>query len=187
MLLLQPLIAAITAGCRAILKPSELAEASQALLQKLVVKYLDSSAIRLVTAGPAETGKILNHRFNHIFFTGSSKVAKQVSVAVETQLTRTALELGGKGPAIVTASANVDLAAKRIAYGKFLNAGQICLSINHAFADPAIHDELVKRLGYWFNHYLNGSYENYVRVVNERNFDCLKTILEKTDTKIAVL
>jgi aldehyde dehydrogenase (NAD+) len=184
LLLLQPLIAAIAAGCCVVLKPSELAEASQSLLERLVGKYLDRSAIRLVTAGPAETGKILERRFNHIFFTGSSKVARFVTAAAAKHLTPVVLELGGQGPAIVTASANVDLAAKRIAYGKFLNAGQICLSVNHVFVDPSIHDELVERLGYWFNQYLDGSYENYVRIVNQRNFDRLKTMLDRTDGKI---
>jgi aldehyde dehydrogenase (NAD+) len=142
LLLLQPMLGAIAAGCCVMLKPSELSVASQALLVELIPKYLDSSAIRLVTGGPQETSRILEHRFNHIFFTGSSKVARFVTAAAAKHLTPTVLELGGQGPAIVTKTANIDLAAKRIAAGKFQNAGQICLSINHVFAEPEIHDQV---------------------------------------------
>jgi aldehyde dehydrogenase (NAD+) len=99
-LLLQPLVAAITAGCAAMLKPSELAPASEELLSKLVPKYLDQEAIRIVTGSPAETGRILEHRFNHIFFTGSGKVAHFIAAAAAKHLTPTVLELGGQGPAM---------------------------------------------------------------------------------------
>ncbi len=124
LLLLQPVIAAVAAGCCVLMKPSELAIASQKLLQDLVARYLDSSAIALVTGGPSETAYILERKFNHIFFTGSSKIARHITAAAAKHLTPTVLELGGQGPAIVTESADVDLAAKRIAYAKFLNAGQ---------------------------------------------------------------
>jgi aldehyde dehydrogenase (NAD+) len=180
LLLLQPLFAAITAGCCVMLKPSEISVASQDLLHKLIPKYLDGSAIRLVTGGPAETSYILEHKFNHIFFTGSGKVARFVTAAAAKHLTPCVLELGGQGPAIVTATADIDLAAKRIAYGKFLNAGQICLSINHVFVDPAIHDEFLARLGYWFTTYLGSSSDQYCKIVNERNFDRLSLMLAKT-------
>jgi len=142
LLLLQPMLGAIAAGCCVMLKPSELALASQALLVDLIPRYLDTSAIRIVTGGPQETGKILELRFNHIFFTGSGVVAKYVTAAAAKHLTPTVLELGGQGPAIITKSANVDLAAKRVAYGKFLNAGQICLTVNHVFAEPEIYDQV---------------------------------------------
>jgi aldehyde dehydrogenase (NAD+) len=124
LLLIQPIIAAVTAGCCVLMKPSELALASQKLLQTLVAQYLDSSAIALVTGGPIETAHILERRFDHIFFTGSSAIARHITAAAAKHLTPTVLELGGRGPAIVTQSADVDLAAKRIAYAKFLNAGQ---------------------------------------------------------------
>jgi aldehyde dehydrogenase (NAD+) len=131
LLLIQPVIAAVAAGCCVLMKPSELAPASQKLLQDLVSQYLDLSAIALVTGGPSETSHILEQKFDHIFFTGSSKVARFITAAAAKQLTPTVLELGGQGPAIVAESADVDLAAKRIAYAKFLNAGQSrCNDIN---------------------------------------------------------
>ena len=149
-LALAPVLAAISAGNCVVIKPSELAVTSQTLLAKLVPQYLDQSAIRLVTGGPAETGRILERKFNHIFFTGSSTIARHITSAAAKHLTPTVLELGGQGPAIVTGSANIDLSAKRLALSKVLNAGQICLSANHVFVDPAIHDQFVERLGFCY-------------------------------------
>jgi aldehyde dehydrogenase (NAD+) len=181
-LLLQPVVAAIAAGCAIIMKPSDLSIATQDLVCELVPKYLDTSAIAAVSAGPQEMTRILEYKFEHIFYTGGSKVARIVTAAAAKHLTPTVLELGGQGPAIVTASANVDLAAKRIAYAKFVNAGQICISVNHVFADPAIYDEFVKRLSYWNDHFQGGEKKgaNMVRIVNERNFNRLVGSLERT-------
>lgn len=178
------MVAVISAGCRIMIKPSEIAVACQDLLVKLISEYLDSSAIQLVTGDPAETATILELKFNHIFFTGSNKVARYITAAAAKHLTPTVLELGGQGPAIVAASANVDLAAKRMALGKFLNAGQICLSINHVYVDPSVHDKLVERLAHWFNVYQDESGEQMCRIVNDRNFDRLAGLLEKTDGKV---
>ncbi|CZR42660.1 uncharacterized protein FPRO_09963 [Fusarium proliferatum ET1] len=180
LLTLQPVIAAITAGCCVVVKPSELSVASQNLMQDLVGRYLDPEAIRLVTGGPQETTRLLELKFNHIFFTGSTKVAKFVAEAAAKHLTPTVLELGGQGPAIVTAKADVDLAAKRIAYAKFLNAGQICLSVNHVFVDPEVHDTFVERLQYWTRQFSGGESSHMCKIVNRRNFDRLSGLLENT-------
>jgi len=180
LLLLQPLIAAITAGCAVMLKPSELAPASEELLVRLVQHYLDQSAIRIVTGGPAETSRILESRFNHIFFTGSGKIARYITAAAAKHLTPTVLELGGQGPAIITRSADMDLAAKRVAFAKFLNSGQICLTVNHCFVDPTIHDEFVERLGYWFTQYMADPKEGYSRIINGANFDRLTGMLKSS-------
>jgi aldehyde dehydrogenase (NAD+) len=119
------MIAAIAAGCAMILKPSDVAPASQDLLMEIIPKYLDHDAIRCISAGPQEMGYILQHRFDHIFYTGSPKVAKIIHIAAAKNLTPVTLELGGQGPAIVSSAANIDLAAKRIASTKFMNAGQV--------------------------------------------------------------
>ncbi|KAF5688646.1 aldehyde dehydrogenase (NAD+) [Fusarium denticulatum] len=174
---LQPVIAAITAGCCVVVKPSELSVASQNLMQDFVGRYLDPEAIRRVTGGPQETTKLLELKFNHIFFTGSTKVAKFVAAAAAKHLTPTVLELGGQGPAIVTAKADLDLAAKRIAYAKFLNAGQICLSVNHVFVDPEVHDAFVQRLHYWTQQFSSGESSHMCKIVNKRNFDRLSDSL----------
>lgn len=180
-LTLQPAVSATAAGCCVMLKPSELSKASEKLLKELVSTYMDPTAVRLVTGGPGETGEILKLRFDHVFFTGSSKVARYITQATAKHLTPTVLELGGQGPAIVCASADVDVAAKRIAWVKWMNAGQICLSVNHVFADAAIHDAFVERLKYWNETFeADSENEQMCRIVNESNFDRLTGMLEKT-------
>ena len=184
LLLFQPLIAAITAGCAVMLKPSELAVESEKLVVRLVNEYLDPEAVRIVTGGPAETSHILEHRFNPIFFTGSGEIAQYVATSAAKFLTPTVLELGGQGPAIVTKTANVDIAAKRVAFAKFFNAGQICLTVNHCFVDPDVHDRFVQRLGYWFDQYLAGPKDGYSKIINGNNFDRLTGMLRGTDGRV---
>lgn len=184
---LQPLVAAIAAGCCAIIKPSDLATNCANLIAEMVPKYLDGEAYRVVTAGPKEMEFILQHKFNHIFYTGSTKVGRIIALAAAAFLTPVTLELGGQGPAIVTESTDIDLAAKRIASTKFQNAGQICLSVNHVFVPKTIRTEFVEKLGGWFDTFLKDEKENpeqMVRIINERNFDRLERMLEKTEGKI---
>lgn len=88
---------------------------------------------------------ILERRFDHIFYTGSPNVARTVSAAAAKHLTPTVLELGGRNCCFITQSADINLAAKRIVFSKYMNAGQVCLSSNHAFIDPNVHDEFVER------------------------------------------
>lgn len=126
-LLLQPMVAAIAAGCAVILKPSDVTSATQDVLMEIVPQYMDRDAIRCVSAGPQEMGYILEHRFDHIFYTGSPNIAKIIHAAAAKHLTPVTLELGGQCPAIVAESANLDLAAKHIAVTKFMNAGQVGL------------------------------------------------------------
>ncbi|KAJ5370470.1 uncharacterized protein N7496_006562 [Penicillium cataractarum] len=180
LLVLQPLIAAITAGCCAIIKPSELTVACQNLLRDLVTRYLDPTAIRVVCGGVDETTKLLELPFNHIFFTGSANVGRHISTAAAKSLTPTTLELGGQCPAIVGRSANLERAAKAIAYSKFLNAGQICLAVNHVFVDAAVHDEFVKRLRHWSQQFLHGEQKITTAIVNQQNWDRLSSLLQQT-------
>lgn len=184
LLAIRPLISAIAAGCCVMVKPSELAMHTQNLIAELIPKYLDTSAIRCVTAGPTEMSYILIHKFNHIFYTGSSKIARIVAAAAAKHLTPCVLELGGQGPAIVTRNADVDMAAKRVAWAKFLNAGQICLSVNHVFCDPAIYEAFIERLTYWNGVFRNGNDEGMVKIVNERNYKRLEGLLGKTEGKV---
>jgi aldehyde dehydrogenase (NAD+) len=151
LLLLQPLFPAIAAGCCVLLKPSELAPVTEQLLVTLVPKYLDQDAIRIATGEAENMTHILEHRFNHIFFTGSGTIARFVAAAAAKTLTPTTLELGGQDPAIVTASADINLAAKRIASSKYQNAGQICLTANHVFVDSVVYDQFVDRVGTGLN------------------------------------
>jgi len=163
-----------------LLKPSELAPHVEAVLLDIVPKYLDPQAIRIVTGGPSEMEVILALQYNHIFFTGSSKVARHITAAAAKHLTPVVLELGGQGPCIVAKSADIDLAAKRITYAKFNNSGQICLSVNHVYVEPEIAQQLVKRMAYWNDRYLAEGTKCMTRIVNERNFDRLMRLLENS-------
>ncbi|KAL6406774.1 putative aldehyde dehydrogenase [Ilyonectria robusta] len=185
--LLEPMICAIAAGCTMVLKPSELAVASQDLIAEIVPTYLDQDAIRVVTAGPEGMNHILDKKWDHIFFTGSTPVGKIIYAKAAVHLTTVTLELGGRGPAIVTPKANIDLAAKRIASAKIMNAGQVCLSVNHVFVDPSIKEEFVKALLKYFNLFLSSTSEQptyYSSIINERNFDRLERLLQQSSGKI---
>ena len=183
---LNPLIAAISAGCCAMVKPAETSVACQDLMAALITKYLDQEAILALTGGPTEATLILERRFDLIFYTGSSKIAKIIAAAAAKHVTPTVLELGGQAPCIVTPSADIDSAAKRITFSKYLNGGQICLAANHVFVDPSVHDKFVERAVYWLGEYLkDGGKDDAVRIVNERNYDRLVGLLKQTSGTIA--
>ena len=120
----QPLIGAIAAGCCAVLKPSELAPHFSTLIADLVPKYLDSSAYRVVNGAIPETTKLLEFQWDHISYTGNGRVGRIVAGAAAKHLTPCSLELGGKSPVYVDSTYDMDLAAKRILFGKCNNAGQ---------------------------------------------------------------
>ncbi|KAF7556473.1 hypothetical protein G7Z17_g1394 [Cylindrodendrum hubeiense] len=185
--LFEPMICAISAGCTMVLKPSELAEASQDLIAEIVPKYLDQDAIKVVTSGPAGMDHILSKKWDHIFFTGSTVVGKIIYAKAAANLTTVTLELGGRGPAIVTANADIDTAAKRIASAKFMNAGQICLTVNHVFVDPSVKEQFIAALVKYFDLFRSGSSQqpaHYSHVINERNFNRLDRLLEQSKGKI---
>jgi len=123
----QPLIGAIAAGCTAVLKPSELVPTFSQLLADIVPKYLDSNAFRIVNGYVPETTKLLDLQWDHIFYTGNGKVARIIANAAAKHLTPMTLELGGKSPVIIDSTCDIDLAAKRILWGKCNNAGQASL------------------------------------------------------------
>lgn len=186
--LFEPMVAAITAGCAVILKPSELAPASQDLIARIVPKYLDQDAVRVVTAGPKEMDYLLGKKFDHIFFTGSTAVGKIIYARAAPNLTTVTLELGGRGPAIVTPNADIELAAKRIANVKFLNSGQVCIGINHVFVDPKVKGPFLKALAKHFDQFLSGGPDrapDYVsRIINDRHYGRLEGLLENSKGNI---
>lgn len=182
---LMPLIAAISAGCCVMVKPAEATISCQNLMAEIFPEYLDNSAIQVVTGGPQETSMILERRFDHIFYTGNPRIGKIIQTAAAKHLTPTVLELGGQAPCIVTPSADINLAAKRIMFSKFLNAGQICLSSNHVFVDPSVHDKFVERATHWIGQYLKDEGKDQVaHIINERNYDRLIGLLNQTGGNI---
>lgn len=180
-LTLKPFASAIAAGCCALIKPSEVAAHTAELMINLASKYLDSEAYAFVSGGASETEYMLTHKFDHVFFTGSTRIGKNIAAAAAKHLTPTVLELGGQGPAIVTKTANVDLAAKRILAAKFMNAGQICLTVNHAFVHPDIHDQFLERIKYWNEQFTHNGEENGIStIINEQHHARLTSMLEQT-------
>ncbi|MFC4554013.1 aldehyde dehydrogenase family protein [Georgenia faecalis] len=131
-----PLIGALAAGNTALLKPSELTPTVSATIARLVPRYLDGVAV--VEGGPEETGEVLAQRFDHIVYTGGSRVARIVMRAAAEHLTPVTLELGGKSPAWVDGTTDLRTAARRLAWGKFLNAGQTCVAPDYVLAPPDV-------------------------------------------------
>jgi aldehyde dehydrogenase (NAD+) len=111
-------------------------------------------------------------------------VARHIAAAAAKHLTPTVLELGGQCPAIVGASADIEAAAKDIAWIKYLNSGQICLSVNHVFAHPSIERKLIERMTYWFNEYNKGAADAMTHIVNDKNYLRLTGLAEKTEGKV---
>ncbi|NKX51290.1 aldehyde dehydrogenase family protein [Arthrobacter deserti] len=174
-LLLAPLVGALAAGNCAVLKPSELAPATAALLCRLVPEYLDPRVVAIVDGGPEGAAELLRQRFDHIFFTGGERAGREVAQAAARQLTPVTLELGGKCPAVV-ADGHWGNIARRIAHGKFLNAGQTCvapdyvLAVGKAAAQLRVH--LPEAIREFYGRRPLRS-RDYGRIVNERHFDRL--------------
>ncbi|KAL8701766.1 MAG: hypothetical protein Q9224_000344, partial [Gallowayella concinna] len=182
-LLLLPLLGAIAAGNAAILKPSEFAPATSAWLAELIPKYLDHDCFRVVQGGKDVVEELLLHPLGHIFFTGSTPVGKAIMAAASKHLTPITLELGGKSPAIVTEGCNIPQAAKRIAWGKFLNAGQTCVAPDYALVQesilPQFHEELTRVMQTLYTH--DPKYPaKYGRILNTVHFNRLGSLLAST-------
>ena len=141
MLTLGPLVSAIAAGNTAVVKPSEVSEASAAVVAEMIPKYLDPDAVAVVTGGVPETTALLDQHWDLIFFTGSPAIGKIIHQAAAKHLTPTVLELDSKNPTIVHSSAHLKAAARRIAYGRFCNSGHICTAPDHVLAWPDVEDE----------------------------------------------
>ena len=142
-----PLVAAIAAGNTVALKPSEFTPQSTAVMAKIVAEVFPPEEVSLFAGGVSTAQALLDHPFNHIFFTGSPRVGKIVMAKAAEHLASVTLELGGKSPTIVTREADVRHAANRIAWGKFMNAGQICIAPDYVLVHESRRDELIEQLG----------------------------------------
>lgn len=145
-LTLGPLVGAIAAGNTVVLKPSEFAPASSRLMVELVEKYLDTSAVAVVEGDGSVSQELIAQGLDRIMFTGGTEIGKKIMAAAAEHLTPVTLELGGKSPVIVAADADIDVAAKRIAFAKVVNSGQICVAPDYVVAEKPIRDELVAKI-----------------------------------------
>jgi aldehyde dehydrogenase (NAD+) len=180
MLLFAPLVAAFAGGNTAVLKPSELAVACSAAAARLVPKYFDPQVAAVVEGAVPETTALLAQKWDFIFFTGSPQVGKIVHRAAAENLTPCVLELGGKNPTIVHSTANVEVAAQRIAYGRYLNSGHICTAPDHVLVWPEVKDAFVRHLAETIRRFYGDEPKlspDYGRVINRRNFDRLVGLL----------
>ncbi len=139
-LVLAPLAAALAAGNCVVVKPSEVTARTSALLASLLPRYLDDRAVAVVEGGPEVNQALIAQRVDHVFFTGSSAVGRLVMQAAAAQLTPVTLELGAKSPAIVSRDANLAVAARRVAWGRFFNAGQTCVAPDYVLVERAVAD-----------------------------------------------
>jgi len=188
-LLVQPLAAAIAAGNAVVLKPSELAPATAGLLTRLVPQYLDPEAVAIVEGGVPETTALLEQQFDHIFFTGSTRVGKVVMAAAAKHLTPVVLELGGKSPAIVAGDADLAITARRLMWGKHLNAGQTCIAPDYVLVEDSVRDRLIDEMGKAVSEFLGADAKaspDFCRIINDSHFERLSKLLATAGGTIAV-
>jgi len=179
---LIPLVGAIAGGNCAVIKPSEFAPATAAVMQKIISENFDANYITLVQGDGAEIvpAMIQQFRFDHIFYTGSVPVGKAIYKMAAEQLVPITLELGGKSPAIVEADANIAVAAKRITMGKFLNAGQTCVAPDYLLAHKSVKHSLIENIKKSITLFYGEDAERgheYGKIINEKRFDKLLTYL----------
>ncbi|OYO05390.1 aldehyde dehydrogenase family protein [Enemella evansiae] len=180
LLLFSPAIGALAAGNAVLLKPSELAPRTAALVAELVPGHLDPELVAVRTGGVAEATDLLRERFDHILFTGSAEVGKVVLRAAAEQLTPVTLELGGKSPAFVDEHTDLRVAARRIAWAKFTNAGQTCVSPDHVLVTPGAREELVRELAAAIESFYGTDPRrsaDYGRLVDDRHFQRVEAFL----------
>ncbi|OAN41972.1 aldehyde dehydrogenase family protein [Mycolicibacterium iranicum] len=183
-LTLGPAVGAIAAGNTMVLKPSEVAPASSALMAELVPRYLDNDAIAVIEGDGAVSQELIAQGFDHLLFTGGTEVGRRVYEGAAPHLTPVTLELGGKSPVIVSADADIEVAAKRIAWTKLINSGQICIAPDYVLADASIRDRLVDELRKSIDKFESGNTGK--RIVNERHFNRLANALAATKGTVAV-
>lgn len=186
-LTLGPLIGAIAGGNTVVIKPSETASNSAVVLQEIIEAALDPSCYTVVQGGVPETQALLAERWDKIFFTGSVNVGRIVAKAAAPNLTPVVLELGGRNPAIVTKKADPRLVARRLLWGKILNAGQVCISQNYILVDKDVVPTLVAEFEKAYKEYYpNGAKASpdYARIINDSSFARLKNMLDNTRGKI---
>lgn len=181
-LVLAPLVAVISAGNCAILKPSELAPATSALLAELVPKYLDEKAISVVEGGVEETTELLTHPFDHIMYTGNGHVGRIVMKAAANYLTPVTLELGGKSPVYIDSSANIAITAQRLAWGKWMNAGQTCIAPDYILTTTKTAKDLIielkKQLTSMFGEVTEQS-KFYGRIINQKHAERIVSYIDE--------
>lgn len=184
-LCLAPLVGAVAAGNCVVVKPSENAPASSAAMAELIPRYLDRDAVKVVEGDATATQQLIDARVDHVFFTGGTEIGRKVMQAAAAHLTPVTLELGGKSPAIVTRDANLDVAARRIVFGKLLNSGQTCIAPDYVLVDEPVKEKLVDALERSVREMRAGE-PPVQRIVNDRQFTRLSSLLDDKPGNVVV-
>jgi aldehyde dehydrogenase (NAD+) len=183
-LTIAPLISALAAGNSVVVKPSEFAPHTSRLLHALLSKYFKSEHVAVVEGGPETTTALLKLPFDHVFFTGSTEVGRIIMQQSAPQLPRLTLELGGKSPTIVDTTADLKLAAQKIIWAKFVNAGQTCIAPDYLFVQEHIHHEFLQLLKAQLEEFFGStkndvkSSHSFARIINAKHTYRLKGLLE---------
>jgi aldehyde dehydrogenase (NAD+) len=184
-LALCPLVAAVAAGNKVTLKPSELTPHTAAIISKIIIETFPVKEVVVVTGDATVAAELLKKRWDYIFFTGSVAVGKIVAKAAAENLTPVTLELGGKSPCIVDETANLELSARRIVWGKIINAGQTCVAPDYILVHHKMKDTLVKFLILEIEKALGTNPEespDYARIINLKNWERQLSLLENQET-----
>jgi aldehyde dehydrogenase (NAD+) len=177
---MSPVVGAVAAGNAVVIKPSELAPATSALIARLVPRYLDPEAIRVVEGAAGVTQDLLSQGFDHALFTGGTEVGRKIMAAAAATLTPVTLELGGKSPVLVLPDADLDVTARRIAWIKLLNSGQTCIAPDFVLADRSIVGPLTDKIVAAIARFRADQQDPSLRIVNERQFDRLVSLIAGT-------
>ena len=177
-LCLMPLIGALSAGCCGVVKPSEYAPATAEVVEQVLKRALPQEQAAVVQGGREETEKLLEQPFDHIFFTGSQAVGKAVMAAAAKNLTPVTLELGGKSPVILDHTADLKTAARRIAFGKVLNAGQTCVAPDYLLLEQGLQEKFLAHYRAALEDFFpGGNLSQMARIVSRRHFEEKKALL----------
>jgi aldehyde dehydrogenase (NAD+) len=185
-LLLMPLVGAMAGGNVAVLKPSEVAQATAAVIEKMITETFPPNYVRVVQGDGADVVPVMmrNFRFDHVFYTGSVSVGKAIYKLAAEQLVPVTLELGGKSPAIVEKDADISVAARRIAFGKFLNAGQTCIAPDYVLVHHDIREKFVTKLKQAVERFYTqdaATSADYGKIINEKRFEKLAGYLRNAN------
>ena len=185
--LLTPLVAVLAAGNTAILKPSEIAAHTAQAVDEIFSEAFDEQYLAVVRGGVPETTALLEQRFDHIIFTGSTAVARNVMGAAAKHLTPCTLELGGKSPVIVEPDADMQITARRLAWGKWLNCGQTCLAPDYVLVRPETKVKLMEELKRVLDDFFGPNpvdSKDYSRIISRPHFDRLSALLDSSRGQI---
>lgn len=187
LLSLQPLVGAIAAGNTAVLKPSELTPHTSSVIERLISESFDPEFLKVILGGVEESSALVKMDFDYIFFTGSTRVGKIIMRDAAERLTPLTLELGGKSPCIVDETANLEISAKRIAWGKFVNAGQTCVAPDYLLVEKSVKKEFIAHLKTAINQLYGDNPKespDYPRIINDAHFDRLASLLSDGETVV---